>query len=108
VCAWASNDERLRDFRIKGGLSQEQTAVYAGRFTRKSIVRLENARFPNPHLSTLLRRMTTYDVSCLEELLGTTPGARLAAGWERLGRRPGSGRAAYFWVPAGGMPANAR
>ncbi len=76
--------ERLRHFRIKSRLSQEQAAVYAG-LTRKSIARLENARFPNPHLSTLLRLMTTYDVSSLEELLGTTPSARLATAWEEEG-----------------------
>jgi transcriptional regulator with XRE-family HTH domain len=81
---WLHLGERLRDFRIKSGLSQEQAAVYAG-LTRKSIARLENARFPNPHLSTLLRLMTTYDVSSLEELLGTTPSARLAAAWEEEG-----------------------
>jgi DNA-binding XRE family transcriptional regulator len=76
--------ERLRDFRIKSRLSQEQAAAYAG-LTRKSIARLENARFPNPHLSTLLRLMTTYHVSSLEELLGTTPSARLAAAWKEEG-----------------------
>ena len=73
--------ERLRDFRNKNKLSQEQAAVYAG-LTRKSIARLENARFPNPHLSTLLRLMRTYNVSSLEELLGTAPSARLAEAWE--------------------------
>lgn len=76
--------ERLRDFRIRRGLSQEQAAVYAG-LTRKSIARLENLRFPNPHLSTLLRLMMTYDVNSLEELLGTTPSARLAAEWGEEG-----------------------
>lgn len=76
--------ERLRGFRIRSRLSQEQAGVYAG-LTRKSIARLEAARFPNPHLSTLLRLMTTYDVSSLEELLGTTPSARLAAAWEEEG-----------------------
>ena len=66
---------------IKSKLTQEQAAVYAG-LTRKSIARLENARFPNPHLSTLLRLMTTYNIGSLEELLGTTPSARLAEAWE--------------------------
>jgi transcriptional regulator with XRE-family HTH domain len=76
--------ERLRDFRIRSRLSQEQAAVYAG-LTRKSIARLESARFPNPHLSTLLRLMTTYKLSSLEELLGTSTSARLAAAWEEEG-----------------------
>ena len=76
--------ERLRDFRVKSGFTQEQAAVYAD-LTRKSIARLENARFPNPHLSTLLRLMRTYGVSSLEELLGTAPSARLAEAWEEEG-----------------------
>ncbi len=76
--------ERFRDFRIKSRLSQEQAAVYSG-LTRKSIARYEAARFPNPHLSNLLRLMTTYNVGSLEELLGTTPSARLAAAWEEEG-----------------------
>ncbi len=76
--------ERLRDFRIKSRLTQEQAAVYSG-LTRKSIARYEAARFPNLYLSNLLRLMTTYNVSSLEELLGTTPSARLAAAWEEEG-----------------------
>ena len=76
--------ERLRDFRIKSRLTQEQAAVYSG-LTRKSIARYENARFPNLYLSNLLRLMTTYNVGSLEELLGTTPSARLAAAWEEEG-----------------------
>jgi DNA-binding XRE family transcriptional regulator len=76
--------ERLRDFRITSGLTQEQAAVYSG-LTRKSIARYEAARFPNLYLSNLLRLMTTYNVSSLEELLGATPSARLAAAWEEEG-----------------------
>jgi transcriptional regulator with XRE-family HTH domain len=76
--------ERLRGFRAQSGLSQEQAAVYAG-LTRKSIARLESARFPNPHLSTLLRIMATYNIGSLEELLGTPPSARLAEAWEEEG-----------------------
>jgi transcriptional regulator with XRE-family HTH domain len=76
--------DRLRDLRIKAGLTQEQAAVYAD-LTRKSIARLENARFPNPHLATLLRLMKTYNVSSLEELFGTPPSARLAEAWEENG-----------------------
>lgn len=72
--------ERLRDFRIKSKLTQEQAAVHAG-LTRKSIARYEAARFPNLYLSNLLRLMTTYDIGSLEELLGTTPSARLAEAW---------------------------
>jgi hypothetical protein len=52
---------------------------------RKSVARYESARFPNLYLSNLLRLMTTYNVSSLEELLGTTPSARLAAAWEEEG-----------------------
>lgn len=62
--------ERLRDFRLKSGLTQERAAVYSG-LTRKSIARYEAARFPDLYLSNLLRLMTTYDISSLEELLGT-------------------------------------
>ena len=76
--------DRLREFRVNSRLTQEQAAVYAG-LTRKSIARLENARFPNPHLSTLLRLMKTYNVSSLEELFGTSPSARLAEAWEEEG-----------------------
>jgi transcriptional regulator with XRE-family HTH domain len=76
--------ERLRDFRIMNNLTQEQAAVHAG-LTRKSIARLESTRFPNPHLNTLLRLMTTYRVSSLEELLGIMPSARLAAVWKEEG-----------------------
>jgi DNA-binding XRE family transcriptional regulator len=76
--------ERLRDLRIKNRLTQEQAAVHAG-LTRKSIARYENSRFPNLYLSNLLRLMTTYQVSSLEELLGTAPSARLAAAWEEEG-----------------------
>jgi transcriptional regulator with XRE-family HTH domain len=76
--------ERLRNFRVKNNLTQEQAAVFAG-LTRKSIARLEGSRFPNTYLSTLLRLMSTYKVSSLEELLGTTPSARLAAAWEEEG-----------------------
>jgi DNA-binding XRE family transcriptional regulator len=72
--------ERLRDFRHKSKLTQEQAAVYAG-LTRKSIARYEAARFPNLYLSNLLRLMTTYNIGSLEELLGTTPSARLAEAW---------------------------
>jgi transcriptional regulator with XRE-family HTH domain len=73
--------DRLREFRVSGGLTQEQAAVYAG-LTRKTIARLESARFPNPQLSTLLRLMKTYNVSSLEELFGASPSARLAEAWE--------------------------
>ena len=76
--------ERLRDFRLQSRLSQEQAAVFAG-LTRKSIARLESARFPNPHLSTLLRIMATYNVGSLEELLGMPPSARLAEAWAEEG-----------------------
>ena len=55
--------------------------MYAG-LTRKSIARLEAARFPNPHLATLLRIMTAYKIGSLEQLLGTLPSARLAEAWE--------------------------
>jgi transcriptional regulator with XRE-family HTH domain len=72
--------ERLRHFRLKSDLTQEQAAVYAG-LTRKSIARYEAARFPNLLLSNLLRLMTTYDIGSVEELLGTTPSARLAEAW---------------------------
>jgi transcriptional regulator with XRE-family HTH domain len=76
--------ERLRGFRLRSGLSQEKAAAFAG-LTRKSIARLESARFPNPHLSTLLRIMTTYKVASLEELLGVSPSARLAEAWAEEG-----------------------
>jgi DNA-binding XRE family transcriptional regulator len=72
--------ERLRDFRIKSELTQEQAAVRAG-LTRKSIARYEAARFPNLYLSNLLRLMTIYSIGSLEELFGTTPSARLAEAW---------------------------
>lgn len=76
--------DRLRDLRIKSELTQEQAAVYAG-LTRKTIARLENARFPNPQLSTLLRLMKTYNASSLEELLGTSQSAQLAEAWAEEG-----------------------
>jgi len=76
--------ERLRGFRVRSGLSQEQAGAFAG-LTRKSIARLESARFPNPHLSTLLRIMATYEVGTLEELLGMPPSARLAEAWAEEG-----------------------
>ncbi len=76
--------ERLRGFRLRSGLSQEQAAAFAG-LTRKSIARLESARFPNPHLSTLLRIMATYEVGSLEELLGMPASARLAEAWAEDG-----------------------
>jgi transcriptional regulator with XRE-family HTH domain len=76
--------ERLRRLRIQNKLTQEQAAVFAG-LTRKSIARLESTRFPDPHLSTLLRIMATYNVGSLEELLGIPPSARLAETWAEEG-----------------------
>ena len=61
--------------------------------TRNTVVTLEKARFPDPHLSTLLALMRVYRVGCLDELLGTTPSVALADEW-----------AAEGW--AGGRPAD--
>jgi transcriptional regulator with XRE-family HTH domain len=63
------------------GLTMERAAVAAG-LTRNTIGSLENARFPDPKLSTLLRLMRTYGLRSIEELLGPVPSARLAAAWE--------------------------
>ena len=76
--------ERLRRLRIQNKLTQEQAAVFAG-LTRKSIARLESNRFPDTHLSTLLRIMAAYNVGSLEELLGIPPSARLAETWAEEG-----------------------
>lgn len=81
---WVHIGERLRQLRVQNKLTQERAAVFAG-LTRKSIARLESARFPDPHLSTLLRIMVTYNVSSLEELLGISPSARLAETWAEEG-----------------------
>lgn len=75
---------RLRAARQATGLTMEQAAAAAG-LTRNTIGSLENARFPDPKLSTLLRLMRAYDLSSLEELLGPVPSARLAAAWEQEG-----------------------
>jgi DNA-binding XRE family transcriptional regulator len=72
----------------------EQAAATAG-LTRNTIGNLENARFPDPKLSTLLRLMRAYDLRSLEELLGTVPSTLLAAAWEQDGwenARDGSGQ----------------
>jgi transcriptional regulator with XRE-family HTH domain len=73
--------ERLRLLRIQNGLTQEKAAGEAG-ITRNWLAELEKARFPNPTLNTLLRLMQVYRLGSVEELLGPTPSARLAAAWE--------------------------
>lgn len=75
---------RLRAARQTTGLTMEQAAAAAG-LTRNTIGNLENSRFPDPKLSTLLRLMRAYDLKSLEELLGPVPSARLAAAWEQEG-----------------------
>jgi transcriptional regulator with XRE-family HTH domain len=85
---------RLRIARQATGLTMEQAAAAAG-LTRNTIGNLENARFPDPKLSTLLRLMRAYDLRSLEELLGAVPSALLAAAWEQEGwenARDGSGQ----------------
>jgi transcriptional regulator with XRE-family HTH domain len=76
--------DRLRAVRQQKGLTQEKAAASAG-ITRNRLAQLEKSRFPNPRLSTLLRLMTTYELRTVEELLGPTPSAVLAAAWEDEG-----------------------
>jgi transcriptional regulator with XRE-family HTH domain len=73
--------EQLKKARERSGLTQDKAAARSG-LTRKTIAEHEKARFPNPRLSTLLRLMLAYELRSLEELLGPTPSARLAAEWE--------------------------
>jgi DNA-binding XRE family transcriptional regulator len=84
----------IRAHRERAGLTQEQAAVRAS-LTRNTVVALERARFPDPHLSTLLALMAVYGVGSLDELLGSMPSRALADAW-----------AAEGWV--GGRPATSR
>jgi transcriptional regulator with XRE-family HTH domain len=85
---------RLRAARMATGLTMERAAVAAG-LTRNTIGSLENARFPDPKLSTLLRLMRVYGLSSLEELLGPVPSARLAAAWEHEGWETSRGESSH-------------
>lgn len=80
----------LRAHREAAGLTQERAAVAAG-LTRNTLVTIEKAVRPDPHLSTLLALMKVYGVGSLEELLGPMPSKVLADAWEAtdgLGGRP--------------------
>jgi DNA-binding XRE family transcriptional regulator len=78
--------DRLREVREECGLTQEQAAVAAG-LTRNALVSLENRRFPDPYLSTLLRLMRVYNLTTIEQLLGPIPSRLLASSWEAEGWR---------------------
>ena len=82
----------LRAHREATGLTQERAAVAAG-LTRNTLVAIEKARFPDPHLSTLLALMKVYGVGSLDELLGSMPSRTLADEWEAAGWEGGRPRA---------------
>lgn len=54
------------------GMTQEQAASKSG-LTRNTIIALERARFPDPHLSTMLALVEAYGLGSLEQLLGDLP-----------------------------------
>jgi DNA-binding XRE family transcriptional regulator len=74
----------MRRHREHAGLTQERAAVLAG-LTRNTLVTLERAALPDPHLSTLLALMRVYSLGSLEELLGLTPSKVLAEAWAAAG-----------------------
>src|SRR3954470_8571857 len=76
--------DRLRDLRLRRGLTQEDAAAAAG-ITRNALMGLERRRFPNPYLSTLLALMRCYELSSLDELLGPLPAGAIHDAWEAAG-----------------------
>lgn len=53
--------------------------------SRNALAGLENRRFPDPHLSTLLALMRCYGLGSLDELLGPLPASAVHAAWEAAG-----------------------
>lgn len=83
----------LRAHREAVGLTQERATVAAG-LTRNTLVTIEGARFPDPHLSTLLALVEVYGLGSLDELLGPMPSRSLADRWEVADWEGGKPRAA--------------
>ncbi len=82
----------LKRRREAADLTQEQAAAKAG-ITRNALSALEKKQYPDPHLSTLLALMLTYEAQSIEALLGPVPSQLIAGQWQ-----------AHGWL--GGKPAN--
>jgi transcriptional regulator with XRE-family HTH domain len=74
----------LKGRREAAGLTQEQAAARAG-ITRNALSALEKKQYPDPHLSTLLALMLTYEVQSVEALLGPVPSQLIAGQWQAEG-----------------------
>jgi DNA-binding XRE family transcriptional regulator len=74
----------LKRRREAAGLTQEQAAAQAG-ITRNALSALEKKQYPDPHLSTLLALMLTYEVHSIEALLGPVPSQFVAGHWQAQG-----------------------